>query len=579
MKILISSARRRLQRARTAFQCGDADLVLNECRAVLAADPGNFAARLLTARSLIMKKQDKEADTALRALIADHPKRAQPHRLLAVIAFRRRDVAAGVAHFEAAPGIEAGSVAARLELAVLMRVSYCISSAMETLAELRSAHPDRVDVLIELARCCLILGELEQTVDHCGDALSLEPDNLASRSLMAEVDHRRGRDRDARAWLDPLMSNPDDPPDAVIERAAQLNMLGDHEAALGEWERARVLAPDSMRVTCDLAGTLLIRDALDRAAEIVQDATRQGPPLPWPVAAAVELSKGYRRHGDKAKARTWEKRAAALKSSTWQERAEAVLGQAGQRLNEIRATPAATRIRENAPDRVTLMCPIHRPDDLDNALLQLGRQTYPNTEVVIALHRMEIGAADVESRWSSPRPLRIVRCEDEEYISQVQMTCLAASEGDIVVEIDADDIYLPNYTTDMVTTMAHFGADVLGKRGHFRYYEASDGLYLHSPHSVLCPADRPGTGPTICARRDVANAVGFDARYKHGQDLDFYRRAIVGGYRVFHGDPFNHVVMRRTDTAIHTWQKSDIQGISADTIYFGDRDAFQRVEA
>jgi len=268
-----------------------------------------------------------------------------------------------------------------------------------------------------------------------------------------------------------------------------------------------------------------------------------------------------------------------LKSSNWQARAGAAMERARRQLAEIRTSTAAIHIMKNAPDRVTLMCPVHRPEDLDNALHQLGRQTYPNTEAVIALHRMDIEAADMEGRWLSPRPLHVLRCDHEENVSQVQMACLAASGGDIVVEIDADDLYMPNYTTDMVITMDHFGADILGKQAHFRYFEASDSLYLQSPNATLCRADRPGTGSTICARRGVANAVGFNKRYARGQDMDFYRRAIAGGYRVFHADPFNHVILRRADTASHTWRQPDIYNIAAGAIYIGGRDSFPRVEA
>ena len=221
---------------------------------------------------------------------------------------------------------------------------------------------------------------------------------------------------------------------------------------------------------------------------------------------------------------------------------------------------------------------MHRPGDLDNALSQLSRQTYPNAEAVIALHTTEIEEADIRSRWSSPRPLRVLLCDHLGNLSQVLMAALAASDGDIVLEIDADDIYMPNYATDMVATMAYFGADVLGKLGHFRYYEASDGLYLHNPNSISCRAYRPGSGPTIGARRDVANTIGFDERYVCGMDNDFYRRAIAGGYKVFHGDPFNHVVIRRTDTSIHTWRRNDIPSIPMDSIYIGRRDAIARVE-
>ena len=124
------------------------------------------------------------------------------------------------------------------------------------------------------------------------------------------------------------------------------------------------------------------------------------------------------------------------------------------------------------------------------------------------------------------------------------------------MKFDADDLYMPNYTRDMVNSLERFGADVVFKKSKFRYFEGSDTLFLIQPdwiHRAGTFGDVSG-GSAFCARRATLDLIPFDDRLETSEDIAFSCQCFAHGLKAVFVDPFNHVLRRSVDKSRHTWR-------------------------
>lgn len=130
-------------------------------------------------------------------------------------------------------------------------------------------------------------------------------------------------------------------------------------------------------------------------------------------------------------------------------------------------------------------------------------------------------------------------------------------EYGIILIMDDDDVYLPNYIKGQVNMLLRSGADIVVKgdpvvtladksrTGWVYPYKTSSNLII-------------GAGGSLCFTKDVYDKIPF-ADVDRGYDSIFQNTAHLLKLRIATSDPFNFAIVRGLDD--HTWEdKKDITG-------------------
>jgi len=202
------------------------------------------------------------------------------------------------------------------------------------------------------------------------------------------------------------------------------------------------------------------------------------------------------------------------------------------------------------PPRVSVLLPTRRPEQLAFALRQVARQRGVQLELVLATHGHDADERLVTD-LSESTPVRVTCLSgpaDEAFGSLLNRAAERAG-GDLLLKMDDDDWYGPDFVTDLLMARDYSGADLTGTPPEFTYVEPL-GVTVHRRN--LTEAFRPVVaGGTMLFSRDCFTAVGGfrgTRRYVDASLLQALSSAGASVYRT-HGHGY---VLRRGRVG-HTW--------------------------
>ena len=246
----------------------------------------------------------------------------------------------------------------------------------------------------------------------------------------------------------------------------------------------------------------------------------------------------------------------AIRSRSPSEATKAALDDLRKRHVGICRSPEVSELRETQSTSVAIVCPVHRPKDVANAVRQIGTQSWRNRTAVFAINSEAITEDDIRRDWNTDVPLDVVDCIGIETIGGILNRAIDRTACDLVIRFDADDIYLPHYVRDTVLAMARFDADVTAQPRKFHLYRAHNLLTLKvGAAGFMKPAawGSEAGGSTLSFRRSVFETLRFQEYAKTGEDEVFVKQAIARGLKVRMLSLFNHVFVISADPEDHTW--------------------------
>jgi hypothetical protein len=345
---------------------------------------------------------------------------------------------------------------------------------------------------------------------------------------------------------------------ALIQLARMEDGLGQHEEAAIMWDNALRLERDFAALSGSSANAFS-RGKPEMAQALLDEADSLKPDHPKSILLASKFSS---KSGKQAR------------HLTSRNSVHHILLPMLSRLKRQRSRArVAFRSDRDVRPKISLICLIHRTGDLKNAAMQLARQSYQDLEILVFFHNSTISEEDFLQYWHKDHRPEFFRLDTDLPLALCRNTAIEKASGEIVIFFDADDIYFPHYVSDMARTLEESGCDIVAKYSIFIYLESIDVLMLRSPHSCNRPGDQlkvPG-GSTLCCHKAVFEKVRFSSELTHGEDASFYRAVISEGFRVFYPDPFNHVVIRKSDKNSHTWKMSDEDLVSETDVIIGRR--------
>jgi hypothetical protein len=191
-----------------------------------------------------------------------------------------------------------------------------------------------------------------------------------------------------------------------------------------------------------------------------------------------------------------------------------------------------------------------RQDHLPNAIATLGSQTYPEMEIVLGLHGVDMTPEVERALAESGRPTEVVEVPAERSFGEALGEVTARARGSLVTKIDDDDIYGPEHVWDLVLARHYSGATLVGKAPEFVYLEQL-GVTVRRP--VLRSETFAGTvaGGTMLIARGDLEALGGWRPLSRAVDRGLLDRVRRDGGLTYRTHSLGFIYKRHGDG--HTW--------------------------
>ncbi|MGN6600281.1 MAG: glycosyltransferase, partial [Actinomycetes bacterium] len=219
-------------------------------------------------------------------------------------------------------------------------------------------------------------------------------------------------------------------------------------------------------------------------------------------------------------------------------------------------------LRRPQPPSVSILLATRRAEYLDLALATVARQSYARTgrvELVLALHGLDLPAADVDHRLSVVREAGIdvvvLRAEPTLPLGQVLREATARASGTLLAKFDDDDWYGRDHLTDIVQASTWSGATVTGTIIEWVYLAASDRtVHRRVSNSPERFEEWVGGGTLLIRAEDLA-AVGGWAPQPRGVDLHLLTAVRDAGGGIYRTTSQGYVLCRHS--LGHTWEADE----------------------
>jgi len=189
---------------------------------------------------------------------------------------------------------------------------------------------------------------------------------------------------------------------------------------------------------------------------------------------------------------------------------------------------------------VSVVMATRRPEMLDHALAQFARQRgVAELELVLATHGFD----------ADPAGVTVVPMPADAVFGDVLNAAVAASSGELLLKMDDDDWYSPDFVADLLRARSYSGADLVGAPDDLYYLEDRD-LTLRLGHVGEVYKGFVAGGTMLVGRSTLEDVGGFAPVPRHVDKALTSAVREAGGtvYRT-HGLGY---VLRRTTTG-HTW--------------------------
>jgi hypothetical protein len=217
-----------------------------------------------------------------------------------------------------------------------------------------------------------------------------------------------------------------------------------------------------------------------------------------------------------------------------------------------RRLAAMAGVRVAAEPTVSVVLATKRPEMLAFALRQVAKQRGVDLQLVLAPHGFSPDVAEVRALAGPALGETLVLVPQEESVlfGDVLAGAAAAADGDLVLKMDDDDWYGPDFVADLLLARAYSGAELVGMPSEYHYLAPKD-LTVRRGHRAELYAHFVAGGTMLieCGLLREVGSFRSVRRYVDAQLLAAVTRAGAAIYRT-HGLGY----LLRRNAAGHTWQ-------------------------
>ncbi len=205
--------------------------------------------------------------------------------------------------------------------------------------------------------------------------------------------------------------------------------------------------------------------------------------------------------------------------------------------------------RSASAPSVSVLLATNRPEQIDHAIGQLERQSYPELEVVVGLH----GPAAARAH-DLPGDIKVIEADASLTLGEVLQMAVEASSGELLSKVDDDDWYGPDHIWDLVLAREVSGAALVGKGSEFVYLTSSETTIRRFIGGADTWTTTIGGGALLIGRQQLDRIGGWQP-LPRSVDRALIEDVHQAGGRVYRTHGFGYVLERRGTG--HTWEAED----------------------
>ncbi|WP_062206353.1 glycosyltransferase [Demequina salsinemoris] len=211
---------------------------------------------------------------------------------------------------------------------------------------------------------------------------------------------------------------------------------------------------------------------------------------------------------------------------------------------------AATRSgahRAHAVPSVSLVMSSMRPDRVLKTLRDLDAQTYPHLEIVLVGHGHPIPESLRAAEFVNP--VHFVEVGSDVPFGTALATGARRSSGDLVMKVDDDDLYGPEFVWDIVLAYLYSSANIVGKTTEYMHVEGIDHTF-HRKFATERYSRQVAGGAMLMSRGDLETTGGWRPT-TNSTDRSVLLRFFREGLIAYRTSSLGYVYVRHDDG--HTW--------------------------
>ena len=243
--------------------------------------PRDAIANLTLARSLIATDKLVEAETIVKALVAQYPQVADVQTLDGQLKVAKRDNTAARAAFDRALAIDPDAFEALQALLRLDVIAHSLPAAITRIEARTAKHPDNPALLMLAGQTYAASGDLTKTETALRRVIELDPDEMNAYSVLGRVYVAQHRLADAFAQFDAAAKRRPTDYSIATMAAMILQMQNKADEAQKRYEAIVAASPKAAVAANNLAFIYAERgENLDIALQLAQSAKSQLPDSP-----------------------------------------------------------------------------------------------------------------------------------------------------------------------------------------------------------------------------------------------------------------------------------------------------------
>jgi hypothetical protein len=205
-------------------------------------------------------------------------------------------------------------------------------------------------------------------------------------------------------------------------------------------------------------------------------------------------------------------------------------------------------VRVAGEPTVSVLLATRRPEMLGFALRQVAKQAPADLQLVLAPHGFTPDPGLVRD---SGIERVVVRPHDPEVtFGDVLAGAATAADGDLVLKMDDDDWYGPDFLSDLLLARSYSGAELVGASAEFHYLAPRD-VTVRRGHQAERYAHFVAGG-TMLIDRGLLREVGSFRSVRKYVDAQLLHAVVQAGGAIYRTQGLGYL-LRRNATG-HTWQ-------------------------
>ncbi|KXY30288.1 hypothetical protein AT269_09425 [Bacillus cereus] len=224
---------------------------------------------------------------------------------------------------------------------------------------------------------------------------------------------------------------------------------------------------------------------------------------------------------------------------------------------------------------VSIICCTIRQNLMEDIFNNYERQIWDEKELIIILNKDDLEQTVWEIRASFSENVYIYKIPECVTLGECLNFGIQKAKCKYIAKFDDDDYYSPNYISSSIKYLITSGADLVGKRTTFMYFEEEQALTIHKPGKEKQFVSQGLKGATLLFKREIGLNISFPT-LNLGEDTYFIRKCILNNMKVYSSDRYNYVCIRKADENHHTW-RIDNQNLLKKSLFVCKTDNYKQI--